>query len=140
MSGNVFAEISLAIGIAAVMAFIMRLIKQPLILGYILAGLIVGPSVLGIISQTNQETFEIFSHMGIALLLFIIGLGMNVSELRKQGRSVLITAIVALVTMVSLGFTAAGLLGFDHTSALIIGLSLFFSSTIIIVEILSDKK
>jgi Kef-type K+ transport system membrane component KefB len=140
MSGNVFAEISFAIGIAAVMAFIMRLIKQPLILGYILAGLIVGPSFLNIISQGNQETFEIFSHMGIALLLFIIGLGMNVSELRKQGKSVLITAFVALVTMISLGFTTAALLGYGQREALIIGLSLFFSSTIIIVKILSDKK
>jgi Kef-type K+ transport system membrane component KefB len=140
MSGNVFAEISLAIGIAAVMAFIMRLIKQPLILGYILAGLLVGPSFLNIISQSNQETFEIFSHMGIALLLFIIGLGMNVSELRKQGKSVLITAMVALVTMVSLGFTTAALLGYGHREAFVIGLSLFFSSTIIIVKILSDKK
>jgi Kef-type K+ transport system membrane component KefB len=140
MSGNVFAEISFAIGIAAVMALIMRLIKQPLILGYILAGLIVGPSFMNIISEGNQETFEVFSHMGIALLLFIIGLGMNVSELRKQGKSVLITAFVALFTMVSLGFTTAALLGYTNTESLIIGLSLFFSSTIIIVKILSDKK
>ncbi len=140
LHGNVFAELSFAIGIAAGMALIMKLIKQPLILGYILAGLIVGPSFLGIISQSNQEMFDIFSHMGIALLLFIIGLGMNVSELRKQGKSVLITALVALVTMVSLGFTIASLLGFLPTEALIIGLALFFSSTIIIVKILSDRK
>lgn len=140
LHGNVFAELSLAIGIAAVMAFIMRLIKQPLILGYILAGLIVGPSFLGIISQGNQEMFDTFSHMGIALLLFIIGLGMNVSELKKQGRSVLITAVVALITMVSLGFTAASLLGYLKMEALIIGFALFFSSTIIIVKILSDRK
>lgn len=140
LHGNVFAELSLAIGIAAVMAFIMRLIKQPLILGYILAGLIVGPSFLGIVSQGNQEMFDTFSHMGIALLLFIIGLGMNVSELKKQGRSVLITAVVALITMVSLGFTVASLLGYLKMEALIIGFALFFSSTIIIVKILSDRK
>lgn len=140
LGGNVFAELSVAIGIAAVMALIMKLIKQPLILGYILAGLIVGPSLLGIISQSNQEMFETFSHMGIALLLFIIGLGMNVSELRKQGKSVLITAIVALITMVSLGFTVASLLGYFKMESLIIGFALFFSSTIIIVKILSDRK
>src|ERR1700741_1735103 len=115
MHGDIFSELSLTIAVAVGMAFIMRLVRQPLILGYILAGLIVGPSFLGLISQSNQETFNTFSHIGIALLLFIIGLGMNVSELRKQGRSVLITAITALVTMVSLGFTAASLLGFGHT-------------------------
>lgn len=140
LHGNVFAELTFSIGIAAGMALIMKIIKQPLLLGYILAGLIAGPSLLGIISQQNQEMFETFSHMGIALLLFIIGLGMNVSELRKQGKSVVITALVALITMVSLGFTAASLLGYGHSEALIIGLALFFSSTIIIVKILSDRK
>ena len=140
MDGNIFAQLSLTIGIAAVMALIMKLIKQPLILGYILAGLIVGPSFLGLISQSNQETFDTFSHIGIALLLFIIGLGMNVSELRKQGKSVLITAVVAFITVGSLGFTAAALLGYNSTEAMVIGISLFFSSTIIIVKILSDKK
>ncbi len=140
MDGNIFAQLSLTIGIAAVMALIMKLIKQPLILGYILAGLIVGPSFLGLISQSNQETFDTFSHIGIALLLFIIGLGMNVSELRKQGKSVLVTAVVAFITVGSLGFTAGALLGYTSTEAMIIGISLFFSSTIIIVKILSDKK
>ncbi len=140
MSGNIFAELSLTIAVAAGMALIMRLIRQPLILGYILAGLIVGPSFLGLISQSNQEMFETFSHIGIALLLFIIGLGMNVSELRKQGKSVIITAFTALIVVGSLGFTAAALLGFTSNEALIIGISLFFSSTIIIVKILSDKK
>lgn len=140
LHGNVFAELSLAIGIAAIMALIMKLIKQPLLLGYILAGLIVGPSVLGIISPANQEMFDTFSHIGIALLLFIIGLGMNVSELKKQGKSVVIAAMVALISMVSLGFTAAALLGFAHIEAIIIGFALFFSSTIVIVKILSDRK
>lgn len=140
LHGNVFAELSFAIGIAAAMALFMKVIKQPLILGYIIAGLIVGPSVLGIISESNQDMFETFSHMGIALLLFIIGLGMNVSELVKQGKSVLITSVVALVSMVSLGFTAASLLGYVQTEAFIIGFALFFSSTIIIVKVLSDRK
>lgn len=137
---NVFTQLSFTIGIAAVVALIMRLIRQPLILGYIIAGLIVGPSFLGIISQENQEMFDTFSSIGIALLLFIIGLGMNVSELKKQGKSVLITAFTALITIGSLGFTVASLLGYLNTEAMIIGISLFFSSTIIIVKILSDKK
>lgn len=140
MEHNILAELSLTIAIAAGVALIMRIIRQPLILGYIIAGLIVGPSFLNLISQSNQEMFDTFSHIGIALLLFIIGLGMNISELRKQGKAVLITAIVALISIVSLGFTAGAILGFNTAEAFIIGLALFFSSTIIIVKILSDKK
>lgn len=140
MEHNILAELSLTIAIAAGVALVMRIIRQPLILGYILAGLIVGPSFLNLISQSNQEMFDTFSHIGIALLLFIIGLGMNISELRKQGRAVLITAFVALISIVSLGFTAGAILGFNTAEAFIIGLALFFSSTIVIVKILSDKK
>lgn len=140
MHENVFSDLSIIIVIAAAVSLIMRLIKQPLILGYILTGLLVGPSLLGLIGHGNQETFETFSHIGIALLLFIIGLGMDISELKKQGKSVLITAIITFISVGSLGFTAGALLGFTHTEALLIGLALYFSSTIIIVKILSDKK
>lgn len=135
---TVFAELSLVIVITAGVSLFMKLIRQPLILGYILAGLLVGPSVLGLIHSV--ETFETFSSIGIALLLFIIGLGMNVSELRKLGKVVILTAASSLLVVGSAGFVVGSLLGFNNAEAIIIGMSLFFSSTIIIVKILSDKK
>lgn len=116
----------------------MRVLRQPLILGYILSGLLVGPSLLNTIH--SAETFEAYSKLGIVLLLFIIGLGMHVSELKKLGRVVVVTATASLVVVGSLGATASLLLGFNRAEALIIGLALFFSSTIIIVKILTDKK
>jgi Kef-type K+ transport system membrane component KefB len=133
-----FAELSLVIVIATSVSLFMKFIRQPLILGYILSGLLVGPSVLGLIHST--ETFEAYSKLGIALLLFIIGLGMNISELRKLGKVIFLITGASLLTVGTLGFTVSSLLGFTQTEALIIGLSLFFSSTIIIVKILSDKK
>jgi Kef-type K+ transport system membrane component KefB len=84
--------------------------------------------------------FDTFSKIGIALLLFIIGLGMNVSELRKLGRIVVIVAMASLFSVGTLGFVVGTLSGYSRIEALIIGLTLFFSSTIIIVKILSDKK
>lgn len=135
---DVFAELSLVIIIATAVSLFMKFIRQPLILGYILSGLIVGPSVLGLIHST--ELFEAYSKLGIALLLFIIGLGMNVSELRKLGKVIGLITTASLFTIGTLGFSAGVLLGFNRTESLIIGLSLFFSSTIIIVKILTDKK
>jgi Kef-type K+ transport system membrane component KefB len=135
---SVFSELSLVIIVTVAVCLFMRLIKQPLILGYILAGLLVGPSALGLIHST--ELFKVFSEIGIALLLFIIGLGMNVSELRKLGRVVSYVALATFSTVVTLGFVASSLMGLSKTEALIAGLALFFSSTIIIVKILSDKK
>ena len=116
----------------------MRFIRQPLILGYILAGLLVGPSVLDLIH--SEELFQVFSSLGIALLLFIIGLGMNIEELKKLGKPVFAVAASTLLSITMVGFSISSLLGFTKTEALIAGLALFFSSTIIIVKILTDKK
>ncbi len=135
---SVFSELSLVIVVTVVIAIIMKLIRQPLILGYILSGLLVGPAGLNLIHST--EMFGTFSGIGIALLLFIIGLGMNISELKRLGNIVTLTALTTFLTVSSLGFATATLLGFSKTEAFIAGLALFFSSTIIIVKILSDKK
>jgi Kef-type K+ transport system membrane component KefB/Trk K+ transport system NAD-binding subunit len=135
---SIFSELSLVIAVTAGVSILMHLIRQPLILGYILAGLIVGPTFLGLIHST--ELFEAFSELGIALLLFIIGLGMNIGELRKLGRVVVFTALSSLAFVTLLGYATTSALGFTKTEAFIAGLALFFSSTIIIIKILSDKK
>lgn len=75
MMENVFSGLSLIIVIGAVIALIMRLIGQPLIIGHILTGVIVGPAVLHV--AKSPGTLALFSDLGIALLLFIIGLGLN---------------------------------------------------------------
>ncbi len=135
---SVFSELSLVIVVTVVVSIIMKLIKQPLILGYILSGILVGPAGFNLIHST--ELFAAFSGIGIALLLFIIGLGMNVGELRRLGSVVMLTAGTIFLTISSLGFATATVFGFSKTEAFITGLALFFSSTIIIVKILSDKK
>ncbi len=138
MHGDVFSELSLVILVTVGVSIVMKLIRQPLILGYILSGLLVGPSFLDLI-KTN-DVFDVFSSIGIALLLFIIGLGMHVTEMRRLGKPIFVAAMTTLLTVGSLGFTAASLMGFTRGEALITAFALFFSSTIIIVKILSDKK
>lgn len=135
---SIFSELSLVIIVTVAVSLFMRFIRQPLILGYILAGLIVGPSALGLINHV--EMFEAFSSIGIALLLFIIGLGMNVSEVRKLGGAAIFGTVCSLLSIGTLGFITASVLGFTKTEAIITGLALFFSSTIIIVKLLSDRK
>lgn len=138
MPETIFTELSIVILVTAVVSIIMKLLRQPLILGYILAGLLVGPSVFNLIHSV--ELFETFSSLGIALLLFIIGLGMNISELRKLGKVVPTIAAVSFFSITLLGIASSSLMGFSTTEALLIGLAMFFSSTIIIIKILSDKR
>lgn len=135
---SVFTELSLIITIAAMVAMVMRMVHQPLIIGHILTGIIVGPSVLHLIQ--SPETIETFSSIGIALLLFIIGLGLNPGIIREVGKVASIAGVLQAFAASILGWSVATLLGFTGAEALFFGVALGFSSTIIILKLLSDKK
>lgn len=137
MDMSIFTQISLVIAVAAIVSIIMRALRQPLIMGYMLTGILVGPSLLNVVQA--KEAFQTFSEIGIALLLFIIGLGLNASVIRSLGKVSTVTAGAILLLVGSLGYGATVFLGFDHMTAVFLGLALFFSSTIIILKVLSDK-
>lgn len=138
MHGDAFIQLSIVIVLAAVVAVAMRLLRQPLIIGHIITGIIVGPSLLALID--DRSSFEVYSEIGIALLLFIIGLELNAAVIRRLGRVVVLSAFALLITVGGTGFLAAQLFNFNRTEAIILGLALFFSSTIIIAKVLSDKR
>jgi len=139
MQNDLFLELSLIIGIGAVVSLVMKLLKQPLIIGYILTGLLVGPTVLNL--ATNNETLEIFSDIGIALLLFLVGLGLNPKIIKEVGKVAVFTGVGQVLFTTAIGFfLVKGLLGTDTTGSLYVSIALAFSSTIIILKLLSDKK
>jgi Kef-type K+ transport system membrane component KefB len=138
MHGDAFIQLSIVIVLAAGMSVVMRLLRQPLIIGHIITGIIVGPSLLGVIQ--DKSLFQVYSDTGIALLLFIIGLELNAAVIRRLGRAVIGTALTILTVVGGSGFLVARLFHFTTTEAVILGLALFFSSTIIIAKMLSDKK
>jgi len=135
---TVFYGLSLIIVIGAAMALIMRLINQPLIIGHILTGIIVGPAVLHI--AKSPDTLALFSDLGIALLLFIIGLGLNPRVIKEVGRTASIVGGSQVLVVTLMGFLAAKLFGLGTNASLFLGFSLAISSTIIILKLISDKK
>jgi Kef-type K+ transport system membrane component KefB len=138
MSYSVFTELSLIIALGAGIALIMRAIKQPLIIGHILTGILVGPSVFHFVQ--TPETIETFSSIGIALLLFIIGLSLNPGVIKEVGKVSAITGILQVGASTLLGWSLGTLVGLGQTEAIFLGVALSFSSTIIILKLLSDKK
>lgn len=138
MADGIFSNLSLVIVIAAAVAFFMRAIKQPPILGYIVSGIIVGPAVLNLIR--DPATFDTFANLGIALLLFIIGLGLNISVIKRLGKVVFSAAAAELLVVGGIGFLVTNALGFSTMASVVVGLCLFFSSTIIIIKTLADKN
>lgn len=138
MHASIFTELSIIIAVGAVVSICMRIIKQPLIIGYILTGIIVGPSALNIIK--SSETIEVFSSIGIALLLFIIGLGLNPKIVKEVGKVSVLTAAAQILFTTVIGYLVGTAFNFTKTESIIIGLALAFSSTIIVLKLLSDKK
>lgn len=134
---TIFIELSIIIVVATVAALLMRLLRQPLIVGYILTGIVVGPYALDLLH--SKEEMELFSKIGISILLFIVGLTLNPDIVREVGKTSLITGIGQVLFTSSIGFFIVYALGFGVTASLYVAIALTFSSTIIILKLLSDR-
>jgi len=135
---QIFIHLSLIILIVFVISFIMRLLKQPQIIGYIISGIIIGPFFLDFIPA--GDTLLVFSEIGISFLLFIVGLHLNPKIIREVGKISLITGIGQVLFTSLVGYFICILLGFSPLTSLYISVALSFSSTIIIMKLLSDKE
>jgi Kef-type K+ transport system membrane component KefB/Trk K+ transport system NAD-binding subunit len=135
---SAFFEIAVILGLAALLGVIGQKLRQPLIITLLAAGILAGPTFLGIIK--SYEQIELFAHIGIALLLFIVGLRLDLNLIRTTGRVALATGLGQIVFTSVIGFFIAAAMGMSFLSAAYVSVALTFSSTIIIVKLLSDKK
>ena len=138
IAANPFVEFALLLTLAALFGVAARLLKQPLIVAFIALGIVCGPSVLDIIYSLDQ--IHLLSDIGIAILLFVVGLKLDLGLIRTTGGVALSTGLGQVVFTSLFGFLIALGLGFSPTASLYIAVALTFSSTIIIVKLLSDKK
>lgn len=125
---------------AAVTTVVFERLKQPVILGYLLAGMIIGPHVTLVPIVADVQTTETLAEMGVILLLFAIGLEFSIRRLLRVGGSVAITAVLDVSVMAWLGFTAARLLGFTDREALFTGAITAISSTTIIAKTFEERR
>lgn len=130
-------DIGLIIFTSAVLAYVAKFLRQPVIIAYVLAGLIVGPAVLGMI--TNTEEITLLSELGIIFLLFSVGLELDFRRLKHVGFATLFGGTIQVILTFAIGFFAAAFFGMTGTLAIYIGLMMAFSSTMIVAKILADK-
>lgn len=133
----VFNELAGILILATAVSIVMRLLKQPLIVGYIITGILAGPHFLNVFQST--EHIEVFSKIGITTLLFIVGLHMNPKVIKEIGKVSLLTGIGQVLFTTLTGFALAIILGIERIAAIYISIALTFSSTIIILKLISDK-
>jgi Kef-type K+ transport system membrane component KefB len=135
---DVLLSLGMILIFATILAFIVRLFKQPLVPAYILAGLILGPLGFGLIKEPTS--IRIMSELGIAFLLFVVGLEIDIRKLRHVGLVSTLGGFLQVAISFALGFYIASLLGFSQFESIVLGLVLAFSSTMIVVKLLADSE
>lgn len=128
------ADLGLILAAAGVTTLLFKKIKQPLVLGYILAGVIVGPYIDFMPTVTDHKSITIWAEIGVIFLLFSLGLEFSFKKLVKVGGSSSITAIVEVAFMLLIGFAVGKLLGWSTMDSIFLGGILSVSSTTIIIR------
>ncbi len=135
---SVFYEIALLVLLAAAVGFVGLMARQPLIVAFIAVGVLAGPGALGVVRST--EFIDTLSQISIAVLLFLVGLKLDIGLVRNLGKVAVATGMGQVTFTAFFGFLICLALGIDWLTSLYIAVALTFSSTIIIVKLLSDKQ
>lgn len=135
---DVFTEMAVLLLFAAAVGALCVRLRQPLIVAFIAVGIIVGPSVLGWVSANDQV--DLLAKFGITLLLFVVGLKLDLHIIRTMGPVALATGLGQVIFTSVFGYLIGYAFGMTPVTALYVAVALTFSSTIIIVKLLSDKR
>ena len=138
MPNSLLTEIGFMILVSFVIAYIAQLIRQPIIPALIVAGLILGPIGLGLLK--DAATIKEISEFGIAFLLFAIGMEINLDRLKGITPIATIGGFIQVALTFGAGYYVSILLGFTQFEAIILGLVVAFSSTMIVVKLLADSE
>jgi len=138
LTENPFFEFAVILFLAAIIGAIGQVLRQPLIVMFIALGILVGPSVLDIVK--SKDNIHLLAEIGIAILLFIVGLKLDLRLIKTTGKVALLTGLGQVLFTSVVGYFIGIGLGFSALHSFYIAVALTFSSTIIIVKLLSDKK
>lgn len=138
ISTNPFFEFAAILSLAALLGALGKVLKQPLIVMFIALGIIVGPAVLDLVKSPDK--IHLLADIGIVILLFIVGLKLDLRIIKSVGKIALLTGLGQVIFTSLFGYFIGLALGFSSLQSFYIAVALTFSSTIIIVKLLSDKK
>jgi Kef-type K+ transport system membrane component KefB len=124
MESSIFLQLAAVLAVAAGVSIVMRLLRQPLIIGYILSGIVCGPAALDLIQ--NREAFDSFSQIGIALLLFIVGLGLNVGVIKNTGKPVFLVFLLNTLLVGGLTYGVGNLLDLPRSESVVLAVAMLF--------------
>lgn len=135
---NIFLQLALVLSLSSFLGYFVHKLKLPLIIAYLVCGVL-----LAIVGQFDPKTlgiFKILPDLGIAFVLFLIGMELDLREIRSLGKPILVVSFAQVIISALAGFALAGFFGFSQISSLLMGLGLGFSSTIVVVQLLLEKR
>jgi CPA2 family monovalent cation:H+ antiporter-2 len=139
MHDDFLQDLAVVMIVAAVVTIIFRVLRQPVVLGYILAGLIVGPHTPGIpLSVHDRHTIDVMSELGVILLMFGLGLHFSLRQLASVGPTAFIAATLEIVVMLTIGYAIGRAFAWSQMDSLFLGAILSISSTTIIIKALGE--
>ncbi len=134
-----FLELSGILGLTVVVSFIVRLLKQPLIVAYIISGVLAGPLVFDLL-QGDTHTYKAFGEFGVVLLLYVMGLNLQFEFLKKIGKSAVAVGLGQVAICALLGYGILSFFPFSGAGRWYLAVAVTFSSTIILTKLLAEKK
>ena len=132
------SDLAFTLVIAGIVTVVFKWLKQPVILGYIVAGIIAGPSITFLPTVTDSANIQTWADIGVIFLLFAMGLDFSFKKLMNVGMTAVIAAITVVCGMMFIGYTAGNAMGFSHMSSIFLGGMLSMSSTAIVFKAFSD--
>lgn len=131
---HLITDLGLILGAAAVVTIIFKWLKQPLVLGYLIAGFLVGPHFTVFPTVAEAENISVWAEIGVIFLLFSLGLEFSFKKLLKVGTPASVTALVEVLFMLMIGYVAGSLMGWSRMDSIFLGGVLSISSTTIIIR------
>ncbi|MBN8878734.1 MAG: sodium:proton antiporter [Chitinophagaceae bacterium] len=131
---HLITDLGLILGAAAIITIIFKWLKQPLVLGYLIAGFLVGPHFTVFPTVAEVENISVWAEIGVIILLFSLGLEFSFKKLLKVGTPASVTAIVEVMFMLMIGYVAGSLMGWSKMDSIFLGGVLSISSTTIIIR------
>jgi CPA2 family monovalent cation:H+ antiporter-2 len=135
---QIISDLAILMVIASVVAFIFYKLKQPLIIGYLIAGIIIGPYTPPFNLITHVDFLNVFAEIGVILLLFTVGIEFPIRKLRVIGRVVICVSAIEITMMLLVSYVVGTFLQWGFYDTLFLGAALASSSTTIIAKVLSD--
>lgn len=135
---NLFVQLAIILGASSILGYIVHKLKLPILIAYLLVGLVIATVTL--FDVRSSEILHFLPEIGIAFVLFLVGMELDLREIRSLGKPILMASTLQIIISSVAGFAIAGSLGFGTVEAMYLGLGLAFSSTIVVIKLLLEKN